>query len=389
MLGASATLGVAAKAEAVGFAAAWWLLAGAAGLALQGALLAGRIRDMGAKTLPELAGLVAGPGARRLVAGIIAVSWPGVVGAQFAAFGGLFDALAGTGGAAWPIAVCAAVVVGYSLAGGQRAVVRTDAWQMGLLVAGFGGLFWWVFSGRCGGGSAGWGEIRLFSEGFGAREAALTGLTVGGAYFLGPDIASRSLVAKDGRTARRAVLWGAPALACFGVAVTLAGMWAGVNAPGEGNPVFRIAARLPTGIRWCLAGGLFAALGSSADTCLVNAAAITANDLLGFRSVRATRWAVAAVGAAGLGLALGGRDIIGLLTTAYSVYTPGVVFPLAVAIVAGGVSRRGWWHAAVAAGGICGLAGAIWPGGAWWPVVGMGVSLAGAVGAARRGQRGA
>ena len=36
MLGASATLGVAARAESEGFTAAWWLLPGAVGLALQG-----------------------------------------------------------------------------------------------------------------------------------------------------------------------------------------------------------------------------------------------------------------------------------------------------------------------------------------------------------------
>ena len=55
MLGASATLGVAARAEAVGFPAAWWLLSGSVGLALQGVLLSGRIRDTGARTLPDLA----------------------------------------------------------------------------------------------------------------------------------------------------------------------------------------------------------------------------------------------------------------------------------------------------------------------------------------------
>ena len=55
MLGASATLGVAEKAETAGFPAAWWLLSGAVGLALQGLFLSARIRESGARTLPELA----------------------------------------------------------------------------------------------------------------------------------------------------------------------------------------------------------------------------------------------------------------------------------------------------------------------------------------------
>lgn len=375
MLGASATLGVAARAETMGFPAVWWLLSGALGLALQAWLLAGRIRDTGARTLPELAGHVAGPPARRLVAGVIAVAWPGVVGAQFAAAGGLLGTLLGTEAVVWPVLASAAVVILYTLAGGQRAVVKSDAWQLAVLAIGFGGLFAWVFGGRCGGDPVPREAVRLLSDGFGPRDAVLSVLTVGGAYFLGPDIASRALVARNGRTARRAVLWASPALAIFAVGIVLAGMWAAANAPGAGNPVYRIAERLPTAIRWCLAAGLVAALMSSADTCLMNAAAIAAYDLAGRKSVGAVRVAVGAVGVAATGLALVGGDIIGILLKAYSVYVPGVVCPLAVAIVAGGVRRKEWWLAAVAAGGACGLAGACWPTGEVLPAAGMGISL--------------
>lgn len=171
------------------------------------------------------------------------------------------------------------------------------------------------------------------------------------------------------------MLWASPALLAFAVGVVLAGMWAGANAPGPGNPLHRLASLLPWGLRWCLSAGLVAALLSSADTCLVNAGAIAANDLLGRGSVGAARAAVAAVGAAATALAIAGGDIIGILLKAYSVYTPGVVCPLAVAIVAGGVRRTGPWLAAVAAGGACGLAGTLWPRLAWLPAAGMGLSL--------------
>lgn len=386
MLGASATLGVAARAEAVGFPAAWWLLSGSVGLALQGVLLSGRIRDTGARTLPDLAGRVAGSAARRLVAGVVAVAWPGVVGSQFAAAGSLLGTLLGAEGAAWPVLAAAGAVVLYTLAGGQRAVVRSDAVQLAVLAAGFGGLFAWVFGGRCGGEAVPREAVRLLSGEFGWREAAVSVLTVGGAYFLGPDIASRSLLARDGRTARRAVLWAAPALAAFAVGITLAGMWAAANAPGAGNPVLRIAARLPAALRWGLEAGLLAALLSSADTCLVNAGAIAAYDLAGREGTGAARTAVAAVGAAATGLALAGGDIIGILLKAYSVYVPGVVCPLAVAIVAGRVRRTRTWLAGVAAGGACGLAGACGAGGDWLPVAGMGISLVLALAAVGRGR---
>jgi SSS family solute:Na+ symporter len=383
ILGASATLGVAAKAETIGFPAAWWLFSGAVGLALQGFVLSARIRESGARTLPELAGLKVGPAAQRLVAAVIGVSWPAVVAAQLVAFASLWNVIAGTGGMLLPVVVCAATVVLYTLAGGQRAVVRTDGPQMIILAAGFCGLFLWVFTGRCGGEPVPAEAIRLFSPDFGPREAAFSILTVGGAYFLGPDIASRSLVARDGRTARRAALAAAPALLVFGAAIALAGMWAGVNAPGAGNPILRIAVRLPMALRICLAAGLFCAILSSVDTCLMNAAAIVSGDLFSARNVRATRIAVAVIGLAATALAIVGGDIIGILLKAYSIYTPGVVCPLAVAVIAGRAARR-LWLAAVAVGGVCGIAGAVIPHLDIMPAVGMGISLVLAIFASRR-----
>ena len=386
ILGASATLGVAAKAESDGFPAAWWLLSGAIGLALQGAALSARIRDSGARTLPELARRTVGPAAQRLVAAVIGVSWPGVVAAQLVAFASLWNALAKSDGTILPVIVCAVTVMLYTLVGGQRAVVRTDGPQMLLLAAGFGGLFLWVFSGRCGGAPVPADAIRLFSADFGPSEAALSLLTVGGAYFLGPDIASRSLVARDGRTARQAALAAAPALAVFGAAIALAGMWAARNAPGPGNPILRIGALLPPALRVCLAAGLLCAILSSVDTCLVNAAAIVSGDLCGARSVRATRFAVLVIGLAATALALAGGDIIGILLQAYSIYTPGVVCPLAVATIAGRAESR-LWLAAVALGGLCGLAGVLRPRLDFLPAIGMALSFVLALAAVRAKRR--
>lgn len=385
ILGASATLGVAAKAETMGFPSAWWLFSGAVGLALQGIVLSRRIRESDAKTLPELACRVAGSAGQRVVAAVVAISWPGVVAAQLVAFAGIWEAVVGCGGTALPIIGCAVAVVAYTLVGGQRAVVGTDVPQMLLLAVGFCGMFLWVFSGRCGGTPVPKTSIRLLSGDFGLREAVLSMMTVGGAYFLGPDIASRAFVARDGKTARRAVLTASPALLAFGAAIAICGMWAAANAPGDGNPILRIAALMPRPLRLFLTVGIACAILSSVDTCLVNAAAITAGDLFGVRSVRATRIAVVAVGVASTAMALSGGDIIGVLLKAYSVYVPGVVCPLAVAICAGRVNRN-LWLAAVAAGGLCGLAGTVFPSLELLPAAGMALSLALALAARERGR---
>ena len=376
ILGASATLGVAESAGKIGFPAVWWLLCGCIGLALQAAFLSSRIRDAGARTLPELARLTVGPAAQRLVAAVIVISWPAVVGAQFVACAGLVNAFTGSDARTAPILVAAAVVIIYTLAGGQRAVVRTDAWELLVLAIGFGGLFLWVFSGMCGGAPVPSCQIRLFSEAFTVRDLLWMLPTVAGAYFLGPDIASRSIVARDGRTARRAVMASVPVLALFAIAIALAGLWAATNAPGAGNPVLRIASRLPAALRWCLAAGLLAALLSSADTCLVNAAAILSHDLLGLGGVRAARGAVAAIGLAATALALFGKDIIGILLLAYSVYVPGVVCPLAAAVISRGRIAPRLWLAAVAVGGTCGVISTFWRNACFLPSLGMLLSLA-------------
>ncbi len=375
MLGASATLGVAESAEKTGFPAVWWLLCGYIGLALQAAFLSRRIRDTGAKTLPELARLTVGPAAQRLVAAVIVISWPAVVGSQFVACAGLAGAFTGSDARTVPILVSAAVVILYTLVGGQRAVVKTDAWELLVLALGFGGLFLWVFSGMCGGTPVPSDQIRLFSEAFTSRDLFWMLPTVAGAYFLGPDIASRSIVARDGRTARRAVLASVPVLLLFAIAITLTGLWAATNAPGAGNPILRIASLLPAPLRWCLAAGLLAALLSSADTCLVNAAAILSYDLLGLNRVWAARGAVAIIGLAATALALFGKDIIGILLWAYSVYVPGVVCPLAAAVIARGRVAPRQWLASVAVGGTCGLISAIWPKAFFLPSLGMLLSL--------------
>ena len=401
VLGASATVGVAGRAEAIGFPAFWWLGAGALGLALQAAFLSRPVHDLDVRTLPELAEKTVGKAGRKLVAGVIAVSWVGIVAAQFAAVAGFVGLVLGRDAGAASVLAASAVVTVYTLLGGQLSVVRTDALQFAVLAVGFAAAAVWLFGGFSGAEAAAGAPapegFALLNAEFGAADLAATLLTVGGAYFLGPDVISRNLVAKDAGTARRAVAAGAAAVALFGVVVVSLGMWAAAhapNAPGESvNPLFRLASgTLPLPIAALLSVGLLSALLSSADTCLVNSAAIFGSDILGTRRVAAIRLLVAAIGAAATFLALRGGDVIGILTTAYSVYTPGIVAPLAVAVVAHGkfdVAKPAW-YAGVCLGGLCGLVPAllstVWkiPSPSWIPNAGIAVSLAFALASLKR-----
>ena len=94
VLGASATVGIAARAESIGFAAFWWLAVGAIGFWFQAAFLSKPVHDLDVRTLPEIAEKTVGKTGRKLVALIIAVSWIGIIAAQFAAVAGFI----GSGG---------------------------------------------------------------------------------------------------------------------------------------------------------------------------------------------------------------------------------------------------------------------------------------------------
>ena len=408
VLGASATVGIAARAESIGFAAFWWLAVGAIGFWFQAAFLSKPVHDLDVRTLPEIAEKTVGKTGRKLVALIIAVSWIGIIAAQFAAVAGFIGLVLGHDAGTQSVLITAMIVIVYTLLGGQLSVVRTDALQFGILTLGFFAAAIYLFGGFSGAenvslqtaqeiangtvahpaGLATFGNFNLLNEKFGISDLAIMLFTIGGAYFLGPDVISRNLVAKDATSARKAVVAGSFAILAFSVIIVLLGMWAATYAPATAgsatNPLFRLASGvLPLPLAALLSVGLLSALLSSADTCLINSAAIFGSDILNTRRISVVRISVVVIGIIATYLALQGKDIIGLLTMAYSVYTPGIVAPLAVAIIAHKEFKvkKTLWYAGVIIGGLFGLIPAILASTAkiqspaYLPLVGIAISL--------------
>lgn len=375
VLGASATVGIAARAENIGFAAFWWLGVGAIGFWFQAAFLSKPIHDLDVRTLPELAEKTVGKVGRKLVGFIIAVSWIGIIAAQFAAVAGFIGLVLGHDAGTMSVVITAAIVIVYTLLGGQLSVVRTDALQFGILTVGFAAAaIYCMVAGNeatlietaaenAASTVASLGDFSLLNEKFGIADLAMMLFTVGGAYFLGPDVISRNLVAKNASAAKKAVIVGSFAILIFSVIIVYLGMWAHAFAPAGGvNPLFRLASNvLPLPLAALLSVGLLSALLSSADTCLINSAAIFGSDILGTKRIAVVRILVVIIGIIAMILALGGKDIIALLTMAYSVYTPGIVAPLAVAIIAHKKFSimKNLWYAGVCLGGLFGLVPAI------------------------------
>ncbi|MBR6374289.1 MAG: hypothetical protein IKS20_14005, partial [Victivallales bacterium] len=389
IIGASTTIGIVDTAFRIGFPAVWWLLLGSLGLLVQSFTISSRFRSFQADTLPDVARITVGRGAEMLLAVLICVAWIGVIAGQFAAMSGIISFLLGTDSRATFLLV-SAIVIGYTSLGGQLSVVRTDMVQLPVIVCGI--LLCCLYLYFCG-GSMQMPRLELINESYGYGDLAKQLFVIGGVYFLGPDILSRSLIAKDGRTARQAVLIASGVLVVFAMLIVMIGVWARHFAPeagqgGTGVLLYVLGNCIPKPLGVILSLAIVSALLSSLDTCLINAASIFTKDILRRESVAYVRVAVAGMGILALAFALCKRgDIIAMLTGAYSIYAPGVICPMLVAVLCHGRHplRRGVWFSAVVTGGLCGILGTYCKGALAGnlPLVGMALSLAVALGAVR------
>ena len=359
VVGASATLGVADLAFQVGFPAFWWLGSGAIGLFLCGFFVAGKIRGLGVYTLADLVQQLVGPAARRVVSLVIVIGWTGIIAAQFVAAAKVISSITG-----WEylfsLAVSSACIIGYCLLGGQLSVLKTDALQLFLMLAGLA-ITLWVLFGRT--GIAGTGiQLQLFNESFGMGKAWYFLLVVGAGFIIGPDIFSRLLTARSPAAARGSAFLSGFLLLVVSAGIVAIGIWARNYAPmEEGQSVLPwiLEHEVPSWLGALLSFGLLSAIISSSDTCLMSAAAIAEHDLLMGCKVWRIRVIILALGLAAVTIAGMEDDIINTLLLAYSLFNCGVIPPVlaAVLIWPGRRLKEGLTVAAILAGGSLGITG--------------------------------
>jgi SSS family solute:Na+ symporter len=343
IIGGSATVGMAGLGFARGLTGMWWLLVGTVGLIFLGIFLAKKVREFGLYTLPEL---VEKQYDRRLSLAasiLIAVSWLGVIAGQIVASGTILSVL-GLGSPVLWMVIFSAVFISYTLLGGQYAVIRTDAFQIGIIFVGiFTGLGLVLY--RLGGWSgletslpAGRFSFPVGPQ-FGGYELASLLLLVGLTYVVGPDMYSRLFCARDSKTARNSVFWAAALIIPFALAITLIGMAASALFPGiapeQAFPAV-INGVLPPIVGAIVLAALLGAVMSSADTCLMTASTILSVDIVGrFRPslkpeqlLTISRWGIVGLGLLSLLLALLLKGVISALLFAYTVYTSGLILPV-------------------------------------------------------------
>ncbi|MBQ2054649.1 MAG: hypothetical protein II492_06615, partial [Eubacterium sp.] len=357
------TIGICDTVYSIGFPGIWWLAFGAIGLILQSVFISGKVRATEADTLPDLAKITVGRGAELIIALIIVISWIGVIAGQLVAMNSLISFATGRSDT-WLFVIVSAVVIIYTLIGGQSSVVKTDKLQFIIIIVStvLCCAYLYLVKGDATGNVA--TNIELLNDNYTTRNLLTQFFVIGGVYFLGPDIISRNFISRDENIAKKSALIAGIGLFGFSLVITLIGMWIRFNVTpdqlADSKALMYIAGVLPKYISIPLIFGLLSAILSSTDTCIINASSIFVKDIMKRESVRDIRITVAVIGAIAMVLAVSGRgDIMSLLTGAYSVYTPGVIFPLLVAILSyrkNGV-RPALWISAVIVGGLFGIAG--------------------------------
>jgi SSS family solute:Na+ symporter len=242
------------------------------------------------------------------------------------------------------------VLIAYAVLGGQRAVIKTDVVQAGIILVGLGVAAISLLSIRGGlaalGGALPSGALSFpVSSDFGWGDVVRLLLLVGTAYMVGPDMYSRVLSARTTPGARAAALYAAIALVPVAFLTAGMGMVARVLAPGiapETALPWLINTALPEAVAAILLLGLVAALMSSADSTLLGQGIVLANDIVGRlwqledrNTVRLARLSVVSLGLAALAIASHFGGVIPSLMFAYSIFASGVVGPVLLGLFGG------------------------------------------------------
>ena len=392
MIGASTTIGITDTVYSIGFPGIWWLAFGAIGLILQSIIISKKVRSTGADTFGDLANITVGRSAELIISLIIVISWVGVIAGQLVAMNSLVTFATGRSDK-WLFVIISAVVILYTILGGQSSVVKIDRLQFIIILAGVISCCLYLYLVKGGDTESVAQNIELLNENYRPMKFINQFFVIGGVYFLGPDIISRNFISKNESTAKKAAFIAGLCLFGFSIVITLIGMWARYNITpeelGDSKTLMYVISIMPKVVSIPLIFGLLSAILSSTDTCLINASSIFAKDIIKKDSIAAVRITVAVIGTLAVTLAVLGRgDIMSLLTGAYSIYTPGIIFPLLIAILCykkKGI-RKGVWVSAVVLGGVFGLVGTYF--GEWLsslslpaeltenlPLIGMGISL--------------
>ncbi|MGF7141136.1 sodium:solute symporter family protein [Roseimarinus sediminis] len=363
ILGGSAVIGAIDEGASLGWASSWYMLTAAIGLA---ALLplTGRISRLGRFTLPDLLNDLYGRQSRLIASFIIPIAWTGIVAAQLIAAASILQSFTGMSYTAG-VWIAALVFIGYTVAGGQLSILKTDAVQSLLILAGL--VLVAVFSLQL-------HDMKAidyktpafpFNSHFKPFDLLILLFTYATTFTAGPDIYSRIFCAANEQVARRAIITTIAVLIPVALIIGFLGTTAAslVSESGtQGAVIIELGKSvLPAWLLPLIVLSLLSAVLSSADTTLLSASIIIAElfdgkQQPGQKSLKRSRYLIVLTGFISLLIALHFHSIIGMLLIALTVYSGAFTLPV-LAGLAGIKIKQSMVSAAIITGGLMALSG--------------------------------
>ena len=379
ILGGSAVIGAVDSGARLGGSASWFMLTGALGL-LALIPFAPRAYRHGKYALPDLVESLYGKGPRLVASVVIPIAWTGIVAAQIIAAAKLLMTFTPMDYTTAAI-VSAAVFTGYTLAGGQLSILRTDFFQACLIIAGLLTVAGFALFGATPGNPAApqasvssilqGAPAFPFNSNFTPFDLFLLILTYGTTYTAGPDIFSRMFCAKDIATAKKGIVGAAVTLVPVAFVIGFLAVYGVSLGEVQGARITAIAtAVLPPALIPLFALALLSVVLSSADTTLLSSSVIICR-LFGIGGEKSAangnshplakaRVIILLNGTVALLLALVFTDIIGTLLLALAVYAGAFTVPVLWGLL-GLRAKPTFVAAAIVAGGALALAGKLCP----------------------------
>jgi SSS family solute:Na+ symporter len=345
-VGGGFSIGLGGLGFVMGLSASWLLFTGLVGAWLAAVLLVPRVKSLGSvhlhRSFPDFLAHRFGEPTRLVAALVSAVGYAGFTGSQLLA-GGKLASAAFDLDLTTAVLTMSVVIVVYTALGGLQAVVYTDTVQWGILFIGL------IALGLPLGFSAvgGWAGIRealppeyLSLGNLSALQLATWMVTIVPIWFVAMTLYQRIHASKDVATARRAWFMAGlleyPAMAFIGATL---GMFARVLYPAAdpemGLPLL-IRDVLPVGATGLVLAAYFAAIMSTADSCLIASIGNVVDDIVGRHVSPASsersllvlsRLLTLVVGLGSVAFALYVPRVIDSILLAYSFMVSGLFFP--------------------------------------------------------------
>lgn len=361
ILGGSAVIGSIDAGVHIGWASSWFMLCASIGL-IALIPLTKKISKIGRYTLPELLEDMYGKNPKLIASFIIPVAWLGIIAAQVIAAAKILQSFTGMN---YEIGVVIAGVVftGYTIAGGQISILKTDIVQAILILTGLISVALFVdFSPRV--------TVPVtasntfpFNINFKPVDLVVLLITYATTFTVGPDIYSRIFCANNHKTARKAIITTAVILipVAFIIGFLSVASAEGNEMRQQGTKLIDISMNvLPTFAIPVVVIALLSAVLSSADTTILSSSIIL-TDLIehnnfGENSLRTTRIIIVVIGIISIAIAFHFTSIIGMLLIALTVYSGAFTIPIITGLL-GMKVKSVFVSFAIATGGLTALTG--------------------------------